>query len=83
MIKAEETIKIQFDESNLSMIVEYQPATERTLYDVCDLNGRIVKTGTIEEKITKIDTSDLSAMHYILLILDGDRVSSRKFKLSA
>ncbi len=83
MIKAEETIKIQFDESNPSMIVEYQPTTDRTLYDVCDLNGRIVKTGAIEKKITKIDTSDLSASHYILLILDGDRVTSRKFKLRA
>lgn len=83
MIKAEETIKIQFDDSNPLMIVEYQPATDRTLYDVCDLNGRIVKTGTIEKKVTKIDTSDLSASHYILLILDGDRVTSRKFKLRA
>ena len=83
MIKAEEIIKIQFHGSNPSMTIEYQPATDRTLYDVCDLNGRIIKTGTIRNKITEVDTSDLSGSHYILLILDGDRVTSRKFKLSA
>ena len=65
------------------MTIEYEPTTERTIYDVCDLNGRIVKTGSIEEKITEIDTSDLGSSNYILLVLDGDKVTSRKFKLSA
>jgi hypothetical protein len=83
MIKAEEIIKIQLHGSIPSMTIEYQPTTERTLYDVCDLNGRIVKTGIIEKKVTEVDTSDLSGSHYILLILDGDRVTSRKFKLRA
>lgn len=83
MIKAEEIIKIQFSGSRPSMLIEYQPTTERTLYDVCDLNGRIVKTGAIERKITEVDTSDLMGSHYILLILDGDKVTSRKFQLRA
>jgi len=83
MIKAEEIIKIQFHGNNPSMTIEYHPTTDRTLYDICDLNGRIVQTGSIEKKFTEVDISDLSGSSYILLILDGDRVISRKFKLSA
>jgi len=83
MFKAEEIIKIEFHGNTPSMTIEYEPTTDRTLYDVCDLNGRIVKTGAIEDKLTEVDTSELSASYYILLILDGDKVTSRKFKLSA
>lgn len=81
MIKAEEIIKIEFSTECSSMSIGYAPSTDRTLYDICDLNGRIVKTGMIESHTTSVDTSELNNSHYILLILDGDKVTSRKFQI--
>lgn len=79
MINTQEKIKIELKEK--SLVVEYLPATDRTLYDICDLNGRIVQTGDISGLRTIVDTSALSPGSYILLILDGEMVTSRKFEI--
>ncbi len=63
--------------------ISYTPKTERTLFDICDLNGRILKTGGITKEHTAVDVSDLFDDQYILLILDGDQLCSKKFKLEA
>lgn len=61
--------------------VHYTPSTERALFDVCDLNGRILLTGEIKEEITQVEITDLYPDQYILLVLDGDKVCSTKFAL--
>jgi hypothetical protein len=63
--------------------ITYTPKTERTLFDICDLNGRILKTGGITKANTSVDVSDLYDDQYILLILDGDQLCSKKFRLEA
>lgn len=68
-------------ENNDFIIFQYQPKTDHALYDVCDLNGRIMLTGEIINDHTRVEISDLYPDQYILLVLDGDKVCSTKFAL--
>ena len=64
------------------LYLKYAPQTERTVYDICSMNGRILKTGKISDSITEIDVEDLENNKYVLLILDGDRVINQDFTIS-
>lgn len=81
MIRTEELIKVHLSCCKSNLYIEYLPQTSRTIFDVCDENGRIIKTGKINNLETGIPISDLPKGKYILLILDGDRVNSQKFSV--
>lgn len=81
MIQAEELIKVDVGSSGMQIHVSYRPQTIRTVFDICDMNGRILKTGSVLKLTTTIEVSDLRNSKYVLLILDGDRVCSQKFSL--
>lgn len=82
MISTEEKIKIHGNPASGSIEIAYSPQTERTLFDICDVNGRIIKTGQITSDITKVAVNDIgNDEQYIVLILDGDRVCSCRFRL--
>ncbi len=82
MIKTEELIALDFDTSKAKLIVGYSRRTDRTIFDICDLSGRIVKTGKLDSDDSTIPVSELDNSHYIFLILDGDQVISRKFSVN-
>lgn len=63
------------------LTLHYNPVTDRALFDVCDLNGRIMVTGEIREAHTKVEIADLYPDQYIVLVLDGDKVCSTKFSI--
>lgn len=71
-------LQVNVDSRNEVTII-YQPKTDRALYDVCDLNGRILITGEITDNPTSVEITDLYPEQYILLVLDGDKVCSTKF----
>lgn len=73
-------LQVSIDNSEM-LTVAYNPNTDRALYDVCDLNGRILLTGEIVEAKTQVEITDLYPDQYILLVLDGDKVCSTKFSL--
>lgn len=62
-----------------TLSITYTPNTNCALFDVCDLNGRILVTGEIVNPQTTVDISELYPDQYILLVLDGDKVCSAKF----
>lgn len=68
-------------ENEKRLIISYGPQTNRALFDICDLNGRILVTGEITDLTTSVEISDLYPDQYILLVLDGDKVCSTKFSL--
>ena len=82
MIRAEELVKCHVSYCKSQLYIEYLPQTSRTVFDVCDENGRIIKTGSINDFETKIEITDLANSKYVLLILDGDRVNSQNFTVS-
>lgn len=79
MIRTDDLVKVHVSYCKTTLYVEYLPQTSRTIFDICNENGRIIKTGLINDFETKIEISELENSKYVLLILDGDRVSSQNF----
>jgi hypothetical protein len=82
MNAAPDKLVVEF-KGKTSIEIGYTPKTDRTLFDICDLNGRILKTGGISNSNTQVDVSDLFEDQYILLVLDGDQLCSKKFTIAA
>jgi hypothetical protein len=53
------------------MIVRYDIKTWRALYDISDINGRILLKGELNAEETTIALNDLKPATYILWIVDG------------
>lgn len=73
-------LQVEVESSN-SLSITYAPNTSSALFDVCDLNGRILITGEIDKRVTAVEISELYPDQYILLVLDGDKVCSAKFSI--
>ncbi len=82
MIRTEELIQIDVRPATAHLHLSYERRTERTIFDICDLHGRILKTGIMAKDYMRIPVAELATNHYVLLVLDGDRVYSRKFSIS-
>jgi len=72
-------LDIELSEAKDRLVVRYTPRTERTIYDLCDMNGRVIKTGRISSEETALDISTLKGARFVMLIVDGDRVFSKRF----
>lgn len=83
MLDTRREIEIQIEENSGRMVIRYIPQTDRTMYDLCDLNGRVIKTGSIDTTETFLDISSLNAKKYVMLIVDGDQVISKRVTLAA
>lgn len=76
--------KASFDQIDGRLMLVYEPETATALYDICDFEGRIIKTGKIEERKTAICDDCLDPRQvYMIWILDGDKVIKERFQLSA
>jgi hypothetical protein len=81
MVNITDTIELSIIEEKKLLVFNYISLTERTIYDICDMQGRILFTSPITELTTQVDVSGFISGQYILLILDGDKVCSKKFRL--
>ncbi len=61
--------------------VWYKPQTSHSIYDICDADGSVIKTGTVGKEGIRIDISDLEKSEYLLMILDGDDVAKRRVRM--
>lgn len=60
---------------------EYEPLTDRAIFDICDLNGKVMRTGTLDNPTTEIDISGFQEGEYLLLVLDGEKVVKQKVRI--
>jgi len=65
------------------LLLEYAPSCDRTMYDICDIHGRVIKTGAITSQETRVDVTDMFSARYVILIVDGDRMVKKQFTLAA
>ena len=75
-------IRIRFDQSHDTLEIDYKPRSKKPIYDICDLQGKILKSGKFSANRLKIALSDLLNSDYVLLILDGEEIKSRRFEIS-
>lgn len=82
MLSIQERIELNVCHSKDYLNISYKRNTDRALFDICDINGRILKTGKMHRDYVQVPLDELENNHYVLLILDGDRVYNQKFTLS-
>lgn len=74
-------LSIRTDKEDQVLRVWYHPQTTHSIYDICDGDGSVIKTGELQEEGAQIDISDLSGEEYYLLIIDGEEMIKRRVEL--
>lgn len=72
---------IHVDYHEVCLLVRYKGKSEKVYFDICDSEGRIIKTGNIKSKISRIDLGHLPAKEYVFLLLDGSFIYRKEFSL--
>jgi len=73
-------IKVQ---SSSNITITYKPYEENVAYDICDNEGNLIKTGTLNPSRTEISLTDEAIGDFYLFILDGPHIFSKKFSMAS
>ncbi|MCB0764725.1 MAG: hypothetical protein KDB84_08475 [Flavobacteriales bacterium] len=74
-------IRVRIDQVERLLMFDYDPGSEDALFDICDRQGRIVKTGEVNGPETRVRITDLDGEEYYLMVLDGEVSTVRPFQL--
>ncbi|MCB9182346.1 MAG: hypothetical protein H6591_00395 [Flavobacteriales bacterium] len=75
-------IRVRIDQLERLLMFDYEPGTEGALFDICDAEGRILKTGDVHGPVTRVRITDLRGDEFYLMVLDGERSAIQPFQLS-
>lgn len=76
-------IRIRIDRLERLLMFDYEPGTESALFDICDANGHILKSGEVHGPVTRVQLTDVHGEDLILMVLDGEASTVRPIDLSA
>ncbi len=68
--------------SSSDITIIYKCHEENVAFDICDFEGNLIKTGTLDEDKTHVNLHNSNGEYY-LFILDGSQVFSKKFSLAS
>lgn len=74
-------IRVRIDQIERLLMFDYEPGTHDALFDICDSEGRIVKTGEVNGPETRVRITDLDGDEYYLMVLDGELSTVKPFQL--
>jgi hypothetical protein len=66
-------LKIRIDRIEQFLMFDYEPGSEDALFDLCTLDGTILKTGEIKGPVTRVRLKDVQDGELVLMVLDGER----------
>ncbi len=81
MEQASDHIRVRIDQLERLLMFDYEPGTEAALFDICDGQGHIVKSGEIRGPETRVRITDLHGEEYYLMVLDGEVSTVKPFQL--
>lgn len=74
-------LRVEVTDDQRFIEVEYDADHPDALYDICDTNGRILKTGKLTGDRLRVAVNDLINSAYVFLVLDGEHIRSRRFTI--
>jgi len=74
-------IRIRIDQLERLLMFDYDPDTVGALFDICDRNGHILKTGEVTGPVTQVRLTDVNGDNLILMVLDGETSAVRPIHL--
>lgn len=60
---------------------DYEPGAPDALFDICDVNGHVLKTGGVTGPVTQVRLTDVNGDDLILMVLDGETSTVRPIHL--
>ena len=81
MAQQQNTISVRIDQLERLLMFDYEPGTHDALFDICDSQGHIVKTGEVHGPVTRVRITDLDGEDYYLMVLDGELSTVKPFQL--
>ena len=64
-----------------TLTADKNESRQDALFDICDQQGHIVKTGEVEGPVTRVRITDLQGEEYYLMVLDGELSTVKPFQL--
>ncbi len=74
-------IRVRIDQIERLLMFDYEPGSQEALFDICDSQGHIVKTGEVHGPVTRVRITDLEGEEYYLMVLDGEVSTVKPFQL--
>jgi hypothetical protein len=74
-------VRVRIDQIERLLMFDYEPGSADALFDICDRQGRIVKTGEVRGPVTRVRITDLDGEEYYLMVLDGELSTVKPFQL--
>lgn len=68
-------IRIKIDDIERLLMFDYDPEHADALFDICDHQGHILKTGDVVGPVTQVRLADVQGDNLILMVLDGESSS--------
>ena len=81
MDRSSPELHVRIDQIERLLMFDYEPGTDDALFDICDNQGRIVKTGEVHGPVTRVRITDLDGEEYYLMVLDGETSTVKPFQL--
>lgn len=74
-------VHIRIDQLERLLMFDYEPGSEEALFDICDPEGNILKTGPVQGPVTHVQLTDVNGENLILMVLDGEVSTVRPIDL--
>ena len=65
-------IRIRIDQVERILMFDYEPGTQDALFDICDSDGQILKTGDVKGPVTQVRLTNIRGEDLVLMVLDGE-----------
>jgi hypothetical protein len=75
------TIRLRIDQLERLLMFDYDPQSPDALFDICDSQGHVLRTGDITGPVTQVRLSGIQGEDLILMVLDGENSSVQPIPL--
>jgi len=75
------TIRLRIDQLERLLMFDYDPQSPDALFDICDSQGHILRTGEVTGPVTQVRLSGIQGEDLILMVIDGENSSVQPIPL--
>lgn len=72
MATSSNQLRIRIDQIERLLMFDYEPGNADALFDICDSEGHILKTGDVKGPVTEVRLTDIQGEELLLMVLDGE-----------
>lgn len=65
-------LRVRINKAEQLLMFDYEPGTEEALFDLCTVDGHILRTGDITGPVTRIRLTDVEDQDMVLMVIDGE-----------